>query len=107
MSSICKSIADFGRETKTYLKDLNLFSSIPPSTDEHQLRQEKISTKLFLTFLITLMLVLLLYTSLVDNTETISIPAPSLVQYSRAYSKYQETLTCPCTQISIEYEKGA
>ncbi|CAF1188791.1 unnamed protein product [Adineta ricciae] len=105
VSSICKSIVGFGRKTKTYLEDLNLFSSIPPSTDEHQLQQEKISTKLFLTFLITLMLILLLYTSLVDNTQTISIPAPSLVQYSRAYSKYQETLTCPCTKITIGYSK--
>ena len=48
--------------------------------------------------------VLLVYTSAVDVTKTISVPAPDLQQYQQLYKQYHETLTCPCQQISIRYE---
>jgi hypothetical protein len=55
-----------------------------------------------LTIILT---VLLLYTSLESVTKTVDIKTPTLAQYSQLYATYPQTLTCPCTQISINYGK--
>ncbi|CAF1651899.1 unnamed protein product [Adineta steineri] len=78
---------------------------MPPSTDEHQLRNQRISTRIFIILLILSLTVLILYTSLVNVTKTIDINAPIIIQYSQLYSTYPQTLTCACTQISIDYDK--
>jgi hypothetical protein len=49
--------------------------------------------------------ILLLYTSLINITQTVNVKAPTIQQYSQFYKLYGETLTCDCTQISIDYEK--
>ncbi|CAF1453467.1 unnamed protein product [Adineta steineri] len=49
--------------------------------------------------------ILLLYTSLINVTQTININAPTVIQYSQLYASYPQTLTCPCTKISITYDK--
>lgn len=93
------------QKLKDFFENYNLFPSIPPSTDEYQLRKETISTRLFILLLILSLFVLLLYTSLVENTQTINVQSPTIKQYSELYSTYAETLTCPCTKISIDYGK--
>ncbi|CAF3810107.1 unnamed protein product [Adineta steineri] len=90
---------------KNYFLTLNLFPSWPPSTDEHQLKNQKISTRLYVLLLILSITILLLYTSLTDITITINVPTPTLTKYEQLYSKYSQTLTCPCKHISINYEK--
>jgi hypothetical protein len=51
------------------------------------------------------MTILLLYTSLIRQTKTINVEAPSFVQYSHLYSTYSQTLTCPCSNISMNYDQ--
>ncbi len=91
------------QKSKVFLQNFNLFPSIPPSIDEHQLRQERISTRLFLFLLISSLTILLLYTSLINVTQTVSVKGPTIIQYSQLYSTYSQTLTCPCSKISINY----
>ena len=88
---------------KHYFITLNLFPSIPPSTNEFDLRNERISTRLFIVLLILLLSILLGYTSLTHVIKTKDVSVPTLSQYVYLYSKYPQTLTCPCTKISIEY----
>jgi hypothetical protein len=83
----------------------NVFTSVPPSTDEYELRTQRISTRLFIFFLIVSMTILLLYTSLITVRKAINVEEPPLKRYLQLYSKYSQTLTCACTQISIHYEK--
>jgi hypothetical protein len=90
---------------KLFCRNLNLFPSIPPSTDEHQLRNERIATWLFIALLALSLSVLVLYTSLINITQTITVDAPSVTKYTQLHSKYSQTLTCPCTTISINYGK--
>ncbi|CAF1407879.1 unnamed protein product [Adineta steineri] len=78
---------------------------MPPSTDEHQLRNQRISTRIFIIFLTLALTVLILYTSLVNTTHTFDIKLPTLTQYSQLYATYPQTLSCACTQISINYDK--
>jgi hypothetical protein len=49
--------------------------------------------------------ILLLYTSLINITQTVNVKEPSIQQYSKLYNLYDQALTCDCTQISINYGK--
>ncbi|CAF1449799.1 unnamed protein product [Adineta steineri] len=101
----CRRAFECCRKVKHFCQNLNLFPSVPLSTDEHELKNQKISTRLYI-FLFTLSLtILLLYTSLADITKTINVPTPTLTKYEQLYSKYSQTLTCPCKHISINYER--
>ncbi|CAF4109656.1 unnamed protein product, partial [Adineta steineri] len=91
------------KKLRDYVRTLNVFPSIPPTNDEHQLRNERISTKLFIVLLISSLAILLFYTSLIDVTQTVNIREPTFAKYSQLYSAYPQTLTCPCTKISINY----
>ncbi|CAF0736565.1 unnamed protein product [Adineta steineri] len=95
----------FYQKTKLFIINLNLFPSVPPTTDEHQLRNQRISTRLFILLLIISLSILLLYTSLINITQTVNVKSPSIEEYSQLYNSYSQTLTCGCTQISINYDK--
>jgi hypothetical protein len=93
------------KEAKLFIQNFNLFPSVPPSNDEYQLRNQRISTRLFI-FLLTLSLsILLLYTSLINVTQTVTVKTPTITQYLQMHSAHSQTLTCPCTTISIDYDK--
>ncbi len=50
------------------------------------------------------MALLLLYNSLITVTKSITVEAPSFVQYAHLNSTYPQTLICPCSKISINHE---
>ncbi|CAF1504915.1 unnamed protein product [Adineta ricciae] len=89
---------------KYSLQNFNLFPSIPPSTDQYKLRNQIISTRLFLILFILSLAILLLYTSVVKITKTVHVPVPSYEEYARLNSSYSQTLSCPCKQVSISYK---
>ncbi|CAF1526169.1 unnamed protein product [Adineta ricciae] len=88
---------------KNFYEKFNLFPSIPPTTNDHELRNQKISTKLFVMLLILIVTILLLYTSLANITKTVVVEKPTVETYLNLYSKYPQTLSCPCSTISINY----
>ncbi|CAF3532469.1 unnamed protein product [Adineta steineri] len=90
---------------KHHFATFNIFASVPPTTHEHQLRNQRISTRLFIFLLTILLFILLLYTSLINITQTINVKTPSIIEYEQLYNSYNQTLTCECTQVSINYEK--
>jgi hypothetical protein len=49
--------------------------------------------------------VLVLYTSLVIVTKTVTVKRPTVNFYTELQTKYSQTILCPCTQISINYQK--
>ena len=105
VTNISERTFDLWGKVKQFLQDLNLFPSIPPSTDEYELRTQRISTRVFIILFILSMTILLFYTSLVRVTKTIDVPTPTLEKYSELYSTYSERLTCACSKISINYDK--
>jgi hypothetical protein len=90
---------------KHYLRTINVFSDTPPSTDELDIQNERIATKLYFILLVLSTSVLITYTSLIDVTKTTDDNSPTLAQYSYLYSKHSETLICPCKNISIKYDE--
>ncbi|CAF0792169.1 unnamed protein product [Adineta steineri] len=105
VSTNTKSASKLSRKAELFFLKLNLFPSVPPTTDEHKLRNQRISTRLFIFFLFISLSILFLYNSLINITETINVKAPSIKEYSQLYNSYSQTLTCECTQISINYEE--
>ena len=89
---------------KNFCQSLNLFASVPPTTDEDQLRNQKLSTRLFIVLLILSLTILLLYNSVATVNKTVTIKNPTIDEYLQLYARYPQTLTCPCTHISIKYE---
>ncbi|CAF0989475.1 unnamed protein product [Adineta ricciae] len=86
------------------ITNLNLFQSIPPSVNEHHLKNERISTRLFMLLLALSLVILLLYNSLITVIKTDSITKPTFEQYEQLYETHPITLTCPCETILISYE---
>ncbi|CAF0987420.1 unnamed protein product [Adineta steineri] len=99
------SLSQLWQKLSSVVRDFNLFPSTTPSTDEHQLHNQRISTRIFIILLTVSLTVLILYTSLINVTQTIHTISPTISQYSQLYSTYPQTLSCACTDISIEYDK--
>ncbi|CAF4102018.1 unnamed protein product [Adineta steineri] len=105
MPNNTKSVSELYYKAAFFFLNLNLFPSVPPTIDEHQLRNQRISTRLFIFLLTILLSILLLYTSLINITQTVNVKAPSVIKYEQLYNSYSQTLTCDCTEISINYQK--
>ena len=84
---------------------VNFFASIPPSIDELDLRNQRISTRLFILLFICSVTILVGYISLVTITKMNVVNTPTLEQYASLYSIYPESLICPCSRISINYDQ--
>ncbi|CAF1609494.1 unnamed protein product, partial [Adineta ricciae] len=102
---IAQKIRELWQETKHFCQTFNLFPSIPPAANDYDLQNQKISTRVYVTLLTIVLIILLIYNSIETITKTITVKTPSLNEYLHLYSKYPQSLTCPCTDISIEYEK--
>ena len=90
---------------KSFLYAFNIFPSIPLSTDPHQLRNERISTRLFIVLLVLSLYILLVFIALIDVSQTVYIDSPTITRYRQLYVSHSHTLTCACTQITITYDR--
>jgi hypothetical protein len=89
---------------RTSLKTLNFFIDVKKIT-EYDLQNQKIGTRLFILLQLISLFILVLYTSLSNLTETVIIQQPTPTSFVELYEQYQETLDCPCSNISLNYEK--
>lgn len=84
-------------------KQLNLFTTIPPTTDEYDLETQKISTRIFVLLFTITIIILFVYNAAITTMKSISVHKPTFEQYSQLFETYSSVLTCPCTQISTTY----
>ena len=87
-----------------WLKTVNLFKNVQKRTGQ-DIKQQKIISHIYLFVLLVSILVLILFNFL--NTETImtTIESPSLNTYIDLQKRYSDTLKCPCSTITIPYQK--
>lgn len=101
---------------KRFLVKMNLFQSTDRSATA--MRQQRISTRIFLCLLLgksslvifTLislslgsLLVLLLFTTISEQTTSITFRRPSFSTYQHLYEKYGEKLICPCSTLALSH----
>ena len=87
------------------IKDTNTFESVPPSDDSSVLKNQKISTWLFIFLLISSVAVLLFYNALVPVQKTFTVQQPTYDKYLTLFSKYPNELQCPCKTVSVIYDR--
>ena len=90
---------------KTEFHRLNTFASVPPSKDPLSLKNQKISTWLFILLLTISIAVLLFYSIFIPVQKTVTVKQPTYDQYLTLYSKYLNNLQCPCKTVSVTYER--
>ncbi|UJR18419.1 hypothetical protein I4U23_005324 [Adineta vaga] len=88
---------------KKNLLDLNLFQT--SSTNNQIIKEQIYSSRFYIISLIIIFPILLSYVLLNKKTVTITIELHSLNQYNSLRMKYPTTITCPCTDISIRYDR--
>jgi len=83
--------------------NMNLFKTT--STDEIDLRQQKIYTRIYLVLFISCLSVLLFYTAIIERSITKIQTTPSIEDYEHLLDLYSDEINCPCTRISIPYNE--
>ncbi|CAF1319758.1 unnamed protein product [Adineta ricciae] len=92
------------RVTVKPIKRLNLFKNINDRT-ENSIKQQTIVTRVYLTLLIGSILILVLFNSLSTQIITLTKQNPSLNDYNHLKKFYSDTLECPCSIMTISYQK--
>ena len=105
VSIVLRRILQWLTKSIQFVRNFNLFESVPPSNNEYDLQNQRVSTRLFVILLIFLFTILFVYNSLTDVQVTIEIKEPNLEKYSQLYYTYSDSLTCPCKTTSINYDK--
>ena len=84
-----------------FLKQLNLFNSY--TTNERQVRREIVTTRIYLILLPIILTILVIYSAQKELYHTVQVRNPSLDTYQRLLDAYPDTLSCPCSKLSIPY----
>ncbi|CAF4119757.1 unnamed protein product, partial [Adineta steineri] len=106
-ASIKTKIKRFSQSIKRKFVELNLFKSIPRSTDEFILRQQRHQTRLYLILLLLTLIILTFYAIFEPHINSITIESPSITTYNELNNnnKYSLTLDCPCRETTLEYQQ--
>ncbi|CAF1463847.1 unnamed protein product [Rotaria sordida] len=84
--------------------NLNLFENQTLRTPTNIFR-ELLLTRVFILMITILFITTGFYIYFVEQNQIVTIKHPSLVTYEQLYNDHSATLQCPCSQISISYEK--
>ena len=102
---VCLNLHEIFQRLNRYFSTFNLFPTVPPTTDQFELQTQKISTYFYIVTLILSFTTFTAYTLTITITKTFTEKEPSLVKYFKLNVKYEESLTCPCMKISVDYGK--
>jgi hypothetical protein len=84
-----------------YLRTFNIFAPFSPTTDAFELRNELVSTRLFLLLCIFSTFVVAIYALQQNITETVHVPKPAFDQFRQLAQRYSTTLSCSCANIAV------
>jgi hypothetical protein len=87
---------------KNKIQTVTLFEDVE-KTEEEDLKNQRISTLIFLVLLVLSIFSLLTSASLTSVTKTVVVQQPTITLYKELQSKYPNTLVCSCQQVLNEY----
>ncbi|CAF0892704.1 unnamed protein product [Adineta steineri] len=88
------------KRIKKKLINLNLFDN-----SSSNIRTQQITTRIYIIFLLTILIILIAYTSLKNVLINSTVTLTSQNQYENLQILYPNTLNCPCNEISINYQE--
>jgi hypothetical protein len=93
------------RPIKTKLKkiliELNIFKH--HGSNEHHLHYQRIATRLYILILVISLIILNFYSLLIKEIHNGTVLNPTESEYNRLEQIYSDSLSCPCTSISMNY----
>jgi hypothetical protein len=76
----------------------------PPTVEEIlKIHRQQIATRFYIILLLIGMSIILIFNGLNSQTHSVTISSPNESTFALLQSQYSSTLSCPCSQISIEY----
>ena len=84
-----------------YLHDLNFFKSPTLGDNQEDIRYQRLSTRVLIITFILLLTILVVYNFTLINVTTINVRTPTFDQYNHLHASHPQTLTCPCSEVSI------
>ena len=89
------------------LMQLNLFADATTLVNgNEQIRRDQIlATRVYLSLLISIFFVLVLFTCLSTQNVLVTIPKPSIDTFTKLDATYSQTLSCPCQQIAVPHSR--
>ncbi len=89
-----------------FLINFNVFrSGFAPTTDPYKIKTQIIASRIYLVLLAVSFFILITYTSQLEITQNVTVKYPTYSQFLSLYSTYSQTISCPCTTISITYDQ--
>ncbi|UJR19732.1 hypothetical protein I4U23_022866 [Adineta vaga] len=73
--------------------------------DSHKKTNEILSTRIYISFLIIILSLFVLYSTLSTESSLIAISKPIQEKFEELQLKYSSSLKCPCKNLSIPYEE--
>lgn len=83
--------------------NLNLYKTA--LTDEMNLRQQKLYTRIYVILFSGCLSIILVYTAIAQQNISNKYTISSIDDYEHLLSLYQNDINCPCTRISIPYNE--
>ena len=84
-----------------WLRTFNLFGSSLTENNEYEIRNERISTRIFIIMLIVCILIIIIYTGQLNILHIKEVTNPSYDLFQSLSLRYPQTLRCPCKNIAI------
>jgi len=88
-----------------YIVSLNLFKYHDQEEDQQRIRIQKQSTRLYLTILLSTLVILGIYRIISIYEFRRVILNPSIETYEHLNDEYENVLTCPCNELSMNYSE--
>ena len=83
--------------------NINLYKTA--STDERDLQQQRLYTRIYIITFVGCLCVLLFYTAIIERSVTKTYTISSITDYEYLLNRYTDNINCPCTRISIPYNE--
>jgi hypothetical protein len=78
----------------------------PKTMDQmSMIQQQKIATGFYIITVLFGIAVILFFTGFTSQTHSVIVSSPTESTFEQLQSQYSSTLSCPCSQIAIEYSK--
>jgi hypothetical protein len=75
------------------------------STEEANVHEERMYTRVYVIVFTSCLTLLLFYTAVKEQTITKTYAQPSFMDYEHLRNLYFDDISCPCTRISIPYKE--
>jgi hypothetical protein len=83
---------------KNLLVTLNLFKV--HLSDQRQVHYQRVVTRMYILLLLSILIIIILYSTFTQETQRETIKNPSESQFSYLQQLYSTSLDCPCSTIS-------